>query len=324
MAGLNPLGLPGGTSGSVGESSCGARRYRAGCRGQGVVELPVVVAGRPCGVRCALSARRAEVRVWADPGLFRPVRREYVPGVAGQTGVRRHPLAPATGLEQALVANLVMMSRRPRIGAGEHHRESGAVAGGHAGERPGRHRQSRAGHRLRGGRVSPVPLYTRPPLDRSRQPVTADGAPAAPPAWPPATAPLSRWCSPAPMRGRLDIVGPGPLPACSSPVAGARGSSNSRLPRDARHVLSPHRTKARVRPVRGLPPGAPRARTGRRRAVLRTTTGVRRHPLGTAASRAIAPRPRRNFPTLPLVRRATPGVEPSHGARLRRRTGPVS
>jgi len=43
-------------------------------------------------------------------------------------------------------------------------------------------------------------------------------------------------------------------------------SSNPRLPRDAWHVLSPHRAKAQVRPVRELPPGPPRARTRRRRA----------------------------------------------------------
>ncbi|OWA11385.1 molybdopterin-dependent oxidoreductase [Streptomyces sp. CS227] len=32
----------------------------------------------------------------------------------------------------------------------------------------------------------------------------------------------------------------------------------------ARHALSPHREKAQVRPVRELPPGVPRARTGHR------------------------------------------------------------
>ncbi|KDN88060.1 hypothetical protein KCH_01370 [Kitasatospora cheerisanensis KCTC 2395] len=41
-------------------------------------------------------------------------------------------------------------------------------------------------------------------------------------------------------------------------------SSNPRLPHDARHALSPHRAKDQVHPVRGLPPGTPRARTGRR------------------------------------------------------------
>ncbi|MGW4806976.1 hypothetical protein [Kitasatospora sp. NPDC004272] len=34
--------------------------------------------------------------------------------------------------------------------------------------------------------------------------------------------------------------------------------------RDARHALSPHRPKTQVHPVRGLPAGTPRARTGRR------------------------------------------------------------
>ncbi|MFJ1758440.1 hypothetical protein ACIOHG_36615, partial [Kitasatospora sp. NPDC088134] len=34
--------------------------------------------------------------------------------------------------------------------------------------------------------------------------------------------------------------------------------------RDARHPLSPHRPKTQVHPVRGLPAGTPRARTGRR------------------------------------------------------------
>ncbi|ALM38805.1 hypothetical protein SFR_2190 [Streptomyces sp. FR-008] len=43
----------------------------------------------------------------------------------------------------------------------------------------------------------------------------------------------------------------------------------------ARHALSPHRAKARVRPVRELPPGAPRARTGHR-------TGLRGHAPGGA------------------------------------------
>ncbi|MCJ0873133.1 hypothetical protein [Streptomyces sp. AP-93] len=59
------------------------------------------------------------------------------------------------------------------------------------------------------------------------------------------------------------------------PPPGRQGlSSHSRLPRGAWHALSPHRGKAHVRPVRGLPPGTPRARTRRRGAALRATTGM--------------------------------------------------
>ncbi|MPY54378.1 hypothetical protein FPZ41_39810 [Streptomyces sp. K1PN6] len=56
--------------------------------------------------------------------------------------------------------------------------------------------------------------------------------------------------------------------------AGQGLSSHSRLPRDARHALPPHRAQAQVRPVRGLPPGTPGARTRRRGAALRATTGM--------------------------------------------------
>ncbi|AZQ36294.1 hypothetical protein EJ357_24890 [Streptomyces cyaneochromogenes] len=38
-------------------------------------------------------------------------------------------------------------------------------------------------------------------------------------------------------------------------------SAKSRLPRDAWHALSLNRAKAHVQPVRGLPPGTPRARS---------------------------------------------------------------
>ncbi|GLW54464.1 hypothetical protein [Kitasatospora phosalacinea] len=51
-------------------------------------------------------------------------------------------------------------------------------------------------------------------------------------------------------------------------------SSNPRLPRDPWHALSPHRAKGQVHPVRGPSPGTPRARTRRREAALRATTGV--------------------------------------------------
>ncbi|MFE1316927.1 GNAT family N-acetyltransferase [Kitasatospora phosalacinea] len=56
---------------------------------------------------------------------------------------------------------------------------------------------------------------------------------------------------------------------------GSGPTSHPRLPRDAWHALSPHRLKGRVHPVQGLPPGTPRARTSRREAGLRPTTGVR-------------------------------------------------
>ncbi|CAM5354196.1 hypothetical protein SGLAM104S_04449 [Streptomyces glaucescens] len=59
----------------------------------GVVELPSSSAGRPCGVRARSRRAGRKSAYWAYPGS-RPVRREHVPGVAGQTGARRHPLAP--------------------------------------------------------------------------------------------------------------------------------------------------------------------------------------------------------------------------------------
>ena len=55
------------------------------------------------------------------------------------------------------------------------------------------------------------------------------------------------------------------LPDRSRSLPALQCRNRQRPPRrDALHALSPHRPKARVRPVRGLPSGTPRARTGRR------------------------------------------------------------